>query len=176
MLSKRVLVLGSSLPLADAVGSFALLLRRRRFSHRATVSNPIRSIRPAARYGASEKQWLTNPAAYAADKAHFNDYFNKFYFPDMTHCRGRRPRSIGRSRYKLFKKYLWATTNTQLQQDLTDDGVHRMKSMREIALAIPAYHPAVRYNAMLVIGMLDEQYANAPRSKLPNHCRKPPKR
>jgi hypothetical protein len=112
----------------------------------------------ARAFGASAKQWLTNPGAYAADKAHFDDYFIKYYFPDMTHADDADLGRLGESRYNLFKKYLWATTNVQLQQDLTD------LAYKEMAKRIPdpGYHPAVRYNAILVIGMLDEQYANAP--------------
>ena len=64
---------------------------------------------------------------------------------------------LGDSRSKLFKQFLWATTNVQLQQDLTEK---TFKKMREIVIANnPPYHPAVRYNAVLIIGMLDEQYA-----------------
>src|SRR4051812_14373931 len=33
------------------------------------------------RYSANAKtKWLANPAAYAADKAHFDEYFEKYYF------------------------------------------------------------------------------------------------
>jgi hypothetical protein len=119
-------------------------------------SDPVDKVSRA--YGASAKQWLTNPGAYTADKAHFDDYFIKFYFPDMTHAEDTEIGRLGDSRYNLFKKYLWATTNAQLQQDLTNLAFNEMGKRVSDA----GYHPAVRYNAILVIGMLDEQYANAP--------------
>jgi hypothetical protein len=119
-------------------------------------SDPIDKV--AKPYGANAKQWLTNPAAYTADKAHFDDFFIKYYFPDMTHAEDADLGRLGESRYNLFKKYLWATTNTQLQQDLTDMAFTALGRR----IANPEYHPAFRYNAILVIGMLDEQYANAP--------------
>ena len=76
----------------------------------------------------------------------------------MTHADDADLGRLGESRYNLFKKYLWATNNTQLQQDLTDMAFTALGRR----IANPEYHPAFRYNAILVIGMLDEQYANAP--------------
>jgi hypothetical protein len=119
-------------------------------------SDPI--DKAARAYSANAKQWLTNPAAYTADKQHFDDYFIKYYFPDMTHAEDADLGRIGDSRYNLFKKFLWATTNTQLQQDLTNMAYVELGKR----ISDAGYHPAFRYNAILVIGMLDEQYANAP--------------
>jgi hypothetical protein len=161
MLSKRVLgLLASSLLslgrcrwliwiflLCGAIGSAA---------GQAFKSDPI--DKAARAYSANAKQWLTNPAAYTADKQHFDDYFIKYYFPDMTHAEDADLGRIGDSRFNLFKKFLWATTNVQLQQDLTNMAYVKMGPL----VVDAGYHPAVRYNAILVIGMLDEQYANAP--------------
>ncbi len=108
-------------------------------------------------YGASARVWVTNPAIYAADKEHFKDYFEKYYFPKMTSTDDIDLGKLGSDlRYNLFKQFLWATNNTQLQQDLTGMAYH---AMGQIVLD-PSYHPAVRYNAILVIGLLDEQYSN----------------
>src|SRR4051812_45286657 len=72
------------------------------------------------RYSANAKQWLGNPAAYTADKAHFDEYFDKFYFPDMTRDDDAALGRLGKARYELFTKYLWATNNPGLQRDLTE--------------------------------------------------------
>jgi hypothetical protein len=66
---------------------------------------------------------------------------------------------LGKLRTDLFKKYLWATSNTQLQNDLT---AMAFKAMGKIVMSqqAPPYHPSVRYNAILVIGMLDSEYAS----------------
>lgn len=113
--------------------------------------------KPSRAFGANAKQWLSNPAVYTADKAHFDDYFNKFYFSDMTRTEDMELGLLGKKRYELFSKYLWATSNAALQRDLTEMAY---KKMREIVIAKdPPYHPAVRYNAVLVLGMLDQQYA-----------------
>jgi hypothetical protein len=107
-------------------------------------------------YGANARLWVTNPGIYAADKEHFKDYFEKYYFPNMTQADEADLGKLGDERYNLFKKFLWATNNSQLQQELTDLAFN---DMRAIAIAKdPPYHPAVRYNAVLVLGMLDQQY------------------
>ena len=117
------------------------------------------------RYSASTKQWLSNPAAYTADKAHFDEYFNNYYFPDMTRTDDQSLGRVGEKRVDLFRKYLWATNNAQLQQDLTAMIYKRMKAYvtskdpETNATVNPPYHPAVRYNAVLAIGMLDQQYS-----------------
>src|SRR3954470_11345739 len=160
MLSKRVLEpLAKSFSLGHCHWLIAILLLCGAVG--SAAGQPFKSdpIDKAARaYSASAKQWLSNPAAYAADKQHFDDYFVKYYFPDMTHADDADLGRIGDSRYNLFKKYLWATTNTQLQQDLTNLAYVELGKR----ISNPEYHPAFRYNAILVIGMLDEQYTNAP--------------
>ena len=119
------------------------------------------------RYGAgsSAKQWLTNPAAYAADKVHFDEYFDKYYFPEMTKSEDVNLGHLGDGRFNLFKRYLWVASNPAFQHDLSDKAFNKMQ---EIVLAKnPPYHPAVRYNAILIIGMLDEQYSDGKRPPKP---------
>jgi hypothetical protein len=97
---------------------------------------------------------LKDPATYAAEKAKFDEFFAKYYFPAMT---GTTPESLGdlgKLRYELFKLYLWNTTNEELQRNLTTLTYNAMRP-----IVIGPYHPAVRYNAVLTLGMLDEQYA-----------------
>jgi hypothetical protein len=109
-------------------------------------------------YGARIKQWLNNPATYAADKENFVKYFNEFYFPDMTLNSDADLGRLGDSRSNLFRRILWQTSNEALQQDLTALAYDKMRAI--VLAKDPApYHPAVRYNAVLVLGMLDQQYA-----------------
>ncbi|HEY3391392.1 MAG TPA: hypothetical protein VGK58_01700 [Lacipirellulaceae bacterium] len=99
---------------------------------------------------------LVKQGSYAAEKAKIDEYFDKFYFPDMT---GTSPEELGRlgdSRYKLFKEYLWESTDAAFQQTLTNKAFSAMLNV--LRPQIPPYHPAVRFNAVLVIGMLDQQY------------------
>jgi hypothetical protein len=112
----------------------------------------------SSHFGTMQRQWVNNPATYVADKAHFDDYFNKFYFPDMTRDEDANLGKLGDKRFNLFKQYLWATNNAQLQKDLTAMAYDKMLAI--VVKQNPAYHPAVRYNAVLVLGLLDEQYGS----------------
>jgi hypothetical protein len=96
--------------------------------------------------------------SYAAEKVKIDEYFDKFYFPDMT---GTSPEELGRlgdSRYKLFKDYLWASNNAEFQQALTNKALAACGKILNPKNPPPPYHPAVRFNAVLILGMLDEQY------------------
>ena len=63
---------------------------------------------------------------------------------------------LGDSRSKLFKSFLWGTSNANLQSTLTELAYNYMRTV--VLANNPSYHPAVRYNAVLILGMLDEQY------------------
>lgn len=124
-----------------------------------STAQPYRTdpIDPSVKgHGAKAKRWVSDPAAYATDKANFAAYFQKYYFPAMTRSTPSDLAELGKLRVDLFKKYLWATTNAQLQSDLTGMA---LKAMGAIVLSKEPYHPSVRYNAILVIGMLDSEYA-----------------
>jgi hypothetical protein len=110
------------------------------------------------RHGAKATRWVRNPAEFAADKANFTDYFQKYYFPAMTRNTPNDLADLGKLRADIFKNYLWATTNAELQSHLTDMAYKAMVKIISNQQA-PQYHPAVRYNAILVIGLLDDQYA-----------------
>jgi hypothetical protein len=62
---------------------------------------------------------------------------------------------LGAARYDLFQRYLWASPNEAMQKDLSDLAFNYMKGVA----VKPSYHPAVRYNAILLIGLLDDKYA-----------------
>ena len=90
--------------------------------------------------------------------AQFNPSLQDSTLNNLVHPAGYKPcglGELGKLRYELFKQYLWNTTNEQLQADLTE--LARQATGRIVLNA--AYHPAVRYNAVLVLGMLDQQYA-----------------
>jgi hypothetical protein len=99
---------------------------------------------------------VRDPSRYAAEKAKIDEYFDKFYFPDMTATSPEDLARLGDSRYKLFKDYLWASTNAEFQQQLTEKAYTAMINI--LKAQNPPYHPAVRFNAVLIIGMLDRQY------------------
>lgn len=102
-------------------------------------------------------QCVRDPASFPANRAQFEEYFNKFYFPNMTGTEPLQLKDLGNARYRLFRDYLWATENEELQQTLSAAAYAAMGKI--LSAQNPPYHPAVRYNAILVIGMLDDQYA-----------------
>jgi hypothetical protein len=101
---------------------------------------------------------LKDPASYAADRAKFDEFFTKYYFPAMTRTEPQALEELGKLRYELFARYLWATNSEQLQRDLTGMAFQAMVPIVG-SKGQPPYHPAARYNAILVIGQLDDQYA-----------------
>lgn len=106
--------------------------------------------------GAAATICLRDAGRFAADRAKFDEFFNKYYFPAMTRTAPEELADLGKLRYELFTKFLWNTSNEQVQQALTEMAY---LAMGRIVSANPPYHPAVRYNAILVIGKLDDQYA-----------------
>jgi hypothetical protein len=96
-----------------------------------------------------------NPARYASDKDRFTEYFQNYYFPAMTRSDPEALAELGRMREDLLSRFLWASSDEKLQSDLTNIA---LKSMWPIATS-KDYHPAVSYNAVLILGRLDKQYA-----------------
>jgi hypothetical protein len=112
-------------------------------------------------------QCVTDPAQYAANQQKFNDFFTKYFFPAMTRTEPNEIDDVAGLREELFKKYLWPSTNEQLQKTLT---VMTFSAMQAIVVGDPAqppFDPTVRYNAVLVLGLLDEQYPNPAAPQLP---------
>src|SRR6185369_3347999 len=80
-------------------------------------------------------------------------------FPLMTRTGEQDLGKLGKLRFDLFKNFLWPATHEQIQIDLTGLTYKAMHNIVAPKPADPPYHPAVRYNAILIIGMLDEKYA-----------------
>jgi hypothetical protein len=98
-----------------------------------------------------------DPAAYAANKQRFDNYFQNYIFPSMTRFD---PDGLG-ALAKLKDEILKPTktgNNTQALQDLT---TATFKAMGQIVgKDNPPAHPAVRYNAVLIMGQLDQKYSD----------------
>jgi hypothetical protein len=107
--------------------------------------------------GAVARLCVKDSARYVQEQAKVMDFFSKVYFPSMTRTDEKDLGNLGKLRYNLFKNYLWPATNVQLQTDLTQLAYDAMLNIA-LSKSDPPYHPAVRYNAILIIGMLDEQY------------------
>ena len=86
----------------------------------------------------------------------FDDYFKTYYFPAMTRFGEDDLAKLGTLRYNMFNRILWQSQNEQMQAHLTELALNYMKG---VAGGKSPYHPAVRYNAILIIGLLDDKYA-----------------
>jgi hypothetical protein len=94
-----------------------------------------------------------------AEKKVLDDFFMKYLFPSMTAYDP--PELLGQlstSREQLFTRYI-NTSKSQGARDYLNSNA--LKAMSAIAKG--AYHPAVRYNAALIVGQLDQ----APGTPLP---------
>ncbi len=98
---------------------------------------------------------VKDPSRYATEKERFLEYFSKYHFPAMTRFRPDELAELGRLREDLFSRYLWAARDERLQRDLTELAFQELQPVGRSS----KFHPAVRYNAILVLGRLDKQYA-----------------
>jgi hypothetical protein len=105
--------------------------------------------------GPLAQECAKNPSRYAVDKDRFTEYFQKYYFPAMTRPDPEALAELGRMRDDLLSRFLWASRDEKLQSDLTKIA---FESMWPIATS-KDYDPAVCYNAVLILGRLDKQYA-----------------
>ncbi len=118
------------------------------------VIKPKITARQAKAMRGQAAQAMRDSASFQTNKQVLDDYFNKFYFPQMT--LPAQLGQLGKARESLFKQFIRPARVPAAQQHLTN---LTLKAMRVIAQG--NYHPAVRYNAVLILGMLDEKVAGA---------------
>ncbi len=98
---------------------------------------------------------LGSDAAFAAGKADVDKYFTGYYFPAMTGVEPQQLAGLGKLREGLFKRYIRGAKSADGQKHLT-----QLTTKLSGVIALDSgYHPAVRYNAVLILGMLDEKYS-----------------
>ena len=105
---------------------------------------------------------LRNPAGFGASQQAVDDYLKKGFFPQMT---GTSPESLGElagRRQDLFKNIAQAA-NPSSQQYLIELAYNVSR-----VLARGNFHPAVRYNAVLMLGELDQQLGTATNPPVPH--------
>lgn len=111
------------------------------------------------------EQAVKNPGRFQADRARFVEFFEKYYFPAMTRSSPDELGQLGRMRDDLFGRFLWASTDENLQQELTRMAFEKLQPVERNKGK--NYHPAVRYNAILIIGKLDATYPNTGQPEVP---------
>jgi len=119
---------------------------------------PEISVRESKTMRGRATKALRDPAAFQANKKALDDYFTKYYFPSMT--LPAKLGELGKRRENLFKQFLRPAKVAAAREHLTD---LTLKAMRSISRG--NYHPAVRYNAVLILGLLDEKVAGTAAAK-----------
>lgn len=99
---------------------------------------------------------LRNPAGFGAEAPVVEQYFMQYYFPQMTQYSPADLAVLGEMRENLFRRFIRATPSAESAKTLTDWALKVGKAVSQ-----GNYHPAVRYNASLILGNLDEQAAGA---------------
>jgi len=97
---------------------------------------------------------IRDPAGFGNDEVVVQDYFMKYYFPQMTGATPESLAELGSMRENLFRRFIRASPNANSQKTLSGWAL-------KVATALTQgnYHPAVRYNAVLILGDLDQQIA-----------------
>lgn len=106
---------------------------------------------------------LRNPAGLGAAEKDVDTYLKKVYFAQMTQFSDAALAELGPSRERIFKQLIPQAGNASTQQYLIDLTFNVAR-----VLARDNYHPAVRYNAVLMLGDLDQQLASGTNPPVPH--------
>jgi hypothetical protein len=119
-------------------------------NYRALKPTPIAEARALTGRVSTILRGAGNPSA--EDLKVLDDYFNRYFFSSMTVYEP--PEVLGQlgtSREWLFTRYINIAKSQGARDHLTSITLKAMT-----AIAKGGYHPAVRYNAALIIGQLDQ--------------------
>lgn len=116
---------------------------------------PKLTYREGRSLGGEVNSAMRNAASYqAGGKEKIEQYYNTFVFPRMTQFSAAALARLGDEREDLIKQLRGANVSAA-QTQLTALALNAMR-----VIAKRNYHPSVRYNAALVLGMLDKEYSN----------------
>lgn len=113
-----------------------------------TITEPTRRIEGVVR------QVFRGTRSLEAERVQFDRYFTMYLFPKMTQSEPEFLSELANERRKLL---------TYLKQEINRQDVHdhvvklTFDNLKQVA--VENYHPAVRYNAMLIIGELNSREA-----------------
>ncbi len=98
---------------------------------------------------------LRNAAALATNKADIDNYFKGYLYPTMTSTSPQALGNLAELRDDLFNQTLRNGSAKATQGYITKMTLGAMGVLAKGKV----YHPAVRYNAVLVLGQLDQEYS-----------------
>jgi hypothetical protein len=106
---------------------------------------------------------LRSPSGFGASEADAKKYLTGFYFPMMSQISPESLASLADARKKLFSQYIPQAATAGARDFLTDATFTYARGM-----ARGNFHPAVRYNAVLMLGDLDQQLASGTNPPVPH--------
>lgn len=112
--------------------------------------------------GSLFRNFVRQPSGSADQEAEFKAYITKYYLPAMTLSTEDGLEDLGKLRSDLFARFLWPARPT-LQNWITGEAFTWAKRVATSG----KYHPAVQYNALYLMGMLDDRYDNTSPAPLP---------
>jgi hypothetical protein len=107
------------------------------------------------------KRYVNNPDASPDDRQRYLDFFTKYFFQAMTRTDPSSLAELASSRDFLIKQVLWGSNNKAVQAELTKMSREQLSPIVDGA----AYHPTVRVNAVLMLGMLNDEYLEGDSAK-----------
>ena len=116
-----------------------------------------------SRKGQIVKRYVKDPTGNSEDKQVYQDYFAKYYFPVMTQSTEDGLENLGKMRYDLFRNFVW-TAKPAVQKELSSQALNFAKGV----ISSGRYHPAVTYNALLILGQIDSRYAGVGKEPIPH--------
>jgi uncharacterized membrane protein YgcG len=102
-----------------------------------------------------------NPAGLGASQADVEKYLKGYYLPTMSLFTADALKELGKSREQLFKLL------QQVPNAGTRDYINEIIFTYARGMARGNFHPAVRYNAVLMLGDLDQQLASGTTPPVP---------
>jgi uncharacterized membrane protein YgcG len=98
---------------------------------------------------------IRNPAGIGAAQEDVDNYLRGYFFPSMTQTRPDALAEIANLRERLFKQYIGQAGNAATQEYLVGQTFSFARGM-----ARNNFHPAVRYNAALILGDLSSKVSD----------------
>ncbi len=84
----------------------------------------------------------------------FDAYFNRHYFPMMTQTDPKALEELPQERYRFIRDYLENAKDAEVHEHVVDLAISNL-----VPIVQGNFHPAVRYNALIIIGSLNQTEA-----------------
>ncbi|MEO1496306.1 MAG: hypothetical protein AAFV43_04070 [Planctomycetota bacterium] len=105
--------------------------------------------------GTLQRNYAKQPSGDLNERREFEAYITKYYLPAMTQPSPEALEDLGKLRSDFFGKFLWPAA-PEIQTWMTQQAMEWAKRIGRSS----RYHPAVQFNAIYTMGLLDAKYAS----------------